>query len=272
MCLIYVVMISAEVIIIKNNIIVLNASQVKFNLFVCLYQLARLTPEQPRESKDLYTWCWKLFSYFDKMNVNIVDGPMYRPRMWGKPFADMFLFSAALLSQYSGAMLQLCPDVFISGHLSATIIQPGCNWTPLLPWPTSTDPQPLSASAVEEKREQLGEPPADPLPTQKEIKKRLAVRPPPHSCPRVYAEGRRVINTPVNGFNWKSQVSSPSTLQHTPDLFPGDSPRSCWMDRCSSTHLGQKKKRRREAEQKCIASIWSLSYYLAVLTRSRLSY
>lgn len=68
------------------------------------------------------------------MNVNIVDGPMYRPRMWGKPSADVFLFSAALLGVLllSSAMLQLCPDVFISGHLSATIIQPGCNWTPLL--------------------------------------------------------------------------------------------------------------------------------------------
>lgn len=207
----------------------------------------------PRESKDLYTWCWKLFSYFDKMNVDIVDGPMYRPRMWGKPFADMFLFSAALLSQYSGAMLQLCPDVFISGHLSATIIQPGCNWTPLLPWPTSTDPQPLSASAVEEKREQLGEPPADPLPTQKECI-------PPNACPHVYTEGCRVINTPVNGFNWKSQVSSPSTLQHTPDLFPGDSTRSCWMDRSSSTLLGQKKKRRWEAEHRNVLHQYGLSH------------
>lgn len=191
----------------------------------------------PCESKDLYTW----FLILTKWMLILLT-----VQCIGQGCGESLLLTCFccphhfLVSQYSGAMLQLCPDVFVSGHLSATIIQPGCNWTPLLPWPTSTDPQPLSASAVEEKREQLGEPPADPLPTQKEIKMRLTVRP-PHACPRVYAEGRRVINTPVNGFNWKSQVSSPSTLQHTPDLFPEDSTRTCWMDRSSSTLLGQKK-------------------------------
>lgn len=99
----------------------LHALQVKFDLFQCLHQLARLTPEQ----RSVH-----LISYFDKMNVNTFDGPMSRPTMWGKPFADMFLL---LVSHYSGAMLQLCPDVFISGHLSATITQPGCNRTPLPP-------------------------------------------------------------------------------------------------------------------------------------------
>ncbi len=87
--------------------------------------------------------------------------------------------------------LYICFDAFISDHLSGTIIQSGCNWTPSFPsWPSSRDPQPFSASAVEEKREQLGlPPPTHYLPKKKKM-------PALHSTPLyallcVYTVGRQ---------------------------------------------------------------------------------
>lgn len=223
----------------------------------------------PCESKDLYTW----FLILTKWMLILLT-----VQCIGQGCGESLLLTCFccphhfLVSQYSGAMLQLCPDVFVSGHLSATIIQPGCNWTPLLPWPTSTDPQPLSASAVEEKREQLGEPPADPLPTQKEIKMRLTVPPHPQMPVPVSTPRATGLLIPLwMGLTGRARLAHPPACNTLQTCFqktlrgPAE-----WTE--ALLLFWDKKRRHRGAEHRNVLHQYGLSYYLAVLTRSRLSY